>query len=95
MIFISFPIEKNYNPPLLLCPLSHLTSCTPTKYNLYLANSLVAAVSEPVLYRLQTFQVPNRMSLFYCLDRTKISVQVRGFVCKYFITMYVLTGRSC
>ena len=35
---------------------------TPTKYNLYLANSL-AVVSEPVLYRLITFQLPNLMSL--------------------------------
>jgi hypothetical protein len=34
--------------------LSYLTSCTPTKSNLYLANSLAAAVSEPALYRLHT-----------------------------------------
>ena len=40
-------------------PLPHLTSSTPTKSNLYLANSLPAAVSEPALYRLLTFQVPN------------------------------------
>jgi hypothetical protein len=26
------------------------------------------------------------MSLFRCLGRTKVSVQVRGFVCKYFVT---------
>jgi hypothetical protein len=54
MISISFPIEKNYNPLLLLCPL-----CTLTKSNLYLTNSLAAAVSENALYRLLTFQVPN------------------------------------
>ena len=48
-------------------PLSHLTSCTPTKFNFYLANSLAAAVSEPALYRLLTFHVPNKMSLFLCL----------------------------
>jgi hypothetical protein len=35
--------------------LSHLTSCTPTKYNLYLANSLATAISEPAIYRLLTF----------------------------------------
>ena len=40
------------------------------------------------------FQVPNLMSLFRCLGRTKVSVQVRGFVCEYFVTKYVLTGRS-
>ena len=47
--------------------LSYLTSCTPTKSNLYLANSLAAAVNEPALYRLLTFQVPNLMSLFHLL----------------------------
>ena len=30
--------------------LSHLTSCTPTKSNLHLANSLATVVSEPALY---------------------------------------------
>jgi len=40
--------RKNYNPPALTVPpLSHLTSCTSTKSNLYLANSL--AVSQPPL----------------------------------------------
>jgi hypothetical protein len=27
--------------------------------------------------------------------RTKLSVQVRGFLCEYFITRYVFTVRSC
>ena len=49
--------------------LSHLTSCTPTKSNLYLANSLATAVSEPALYRLPTFHAPKTMSLFRCLLR--------------------------
>jgi hypothetical protein len=66
--------------------LSHLTSCTPTKSNLYLANSLAAAISEPALYRLLTFQVPYFMSLFCFLGHTKVSVYVRGFVCEYFVT---------
>ena len=51
-------------------PLSHLTSCTPTKFNLYLANSLAVATSEPALYWLLTFQVPSD-ALFHCLGRTK------------------------
>ena len=73
--------------------LSHLTSCKPTKSNLYLANSLAAAaVNEPALYRLLTFQVLNLTSLFRCLAHTKVSVQVRGFVCEYYVTKYVLTG---
>ena len=61
-------------------PLSHLTSFTPTKSNLFLANSLAAAVREPNLYRFLTFQVPNLMSLFYCLGCTKVSVQVWCFL---------------
>jgi hypothetical protein len=55
-------------------PLSHLTSCTPTKSNFYLANSLAAAVSEPPLYRLLTLQVPNLMSLSPYFGRTKVSL---------------------
>ena len=31
-----------------------------------MANSLATAVSEPALYRLLTFHVPNKMSLFLC-----------------------------
>ena len=78
-----------------MLPLSHLTSCTPTKYNLYLANSLAAVVSEPALYRLLTFHAPNLMSLFRCLRRTKVSVQVRGFLYECFVTRFVSMVRSC
>jgi hypothetical protein len=48
--------------------------------------SLAAAVSEPALYRLLTFQAQNLMSLVRCLGRTKVSDQVREFVCKCFVT---------
>ena len=44
-----------------LPPSSHLTSCTPTKSNLYLANCLAAAVSEPAPYRPLTFHVQNHV----------------------------------
>ena len=64
--------------------LSHLNSCTATKSNLYPANFLAAAVSEPALYGLLTFQVQNLRSLLRCSVRTKMSVQVRGFVCDIF-----------
>jgi len=37
-------------------PLTHLTSCIPTKSNLNLPNSLAAAVKEPDLYRHLTLQ---------------------------------------
>ena len=98
---ILFPIDyfrflfhrKNIILCLTVPPLSHLTSCTPTKSNLYLANSLATVVSEPDLYWLRTFQIPNLMSLFHCLGRTKGSVQVRG-TCM-FRERPGLTVRSC
>jgi hypothetical protein len=46
---------------------SHLTSCTPTKSNLYLDSSLETVIREPALYKLLTFHVPNLMSIFLCL----------------------------
>ena len=65
---------RNYNPLLLAYSLlSHLTSCTPTKSNLYLANFLTAAaVSEPALYRFLAFHVPNLVSFLHGLGRTKV-----------------------
>jgi hypothetical protein len=55
-VIFSFSYCALFVPPKLLHP---------TKSNLYLANSLAAAISEPALYRLLTFHVPNRMSLFH------------------------------
>jgi hypothetical protein len=62
---ILFPADDFHFPfhwKKLWSPLSHLTSCTPTRSNLYLANFLAAALSEPALYRLLTFHVPSKMS---------------------------------
>ena len=75
--------------------LCHLASCTHTKSNLYLANSLVATVSEPALYRLPTIQVPDLVPLIRSLGRTRVSVQVQVFLCKWFVTGYVFMARSC
>jgi hypothetical protein len=86
-----FSIKKLKSPVLTVPPLSHLTSCTPTKSNFYLANSLAAALREPDLYRL----LKNIMSLFHCFGHTKLSVQVQGFLCEHFITRYVFSVRSC
>jgi hypothetical protein len=64
MIFLFFSIEKEYHPSALTAPsLSHLTSGTPTKSNLYLANPLAAVVSDPDLHRLLTFPLPNLFPL--------------------------------
>jgi len=35
------------------------------------------------------------MSLFHCLGHTSVSVQVRGFLRKRFVTGYIFTARSC
>ena len=72
---------------------SHVTSCTPTKSDLHLANSLATVVSEPNLYRLLTFQVPNLMSPFHRLGRTEVSGQFRG-MCSCFVTKPIFTMRS-
>ena len=69
-------------------PLSHLTSCIPTK-----PNSLAAVVSESSLYSLLTFQVPNLMPLLHCLFCTKVSVPVQG-TCLCFVTMPVFYGEE-
>ena len=63
--FISF--QKNIIPCSYSAPMSHLTSCTPTKLNLYLTNSLTTVVSEPDLYRLLPFHFPNLIVPFTLL----------------------------
>jgi hypothetical protein len=45
----------------------------------YLASSLAAAVSDPALHRLQTFEVPNLMSLFRCLIVPKYQSRSEAF----------------
>src|SRR5215468_11797735 len=84
MVSISLPIQKITSPALTVPSLSHLTSCTPTKSNLYLANSLAAAINEPTLYRLLIFHVPNRMSLF-CFIKLRDTRE-------YFVTRVVSRG---
>jgi len=75
MIFVSSSLEKNIILALTVPSLSHLTPCTPTKSHLCLANSLPTAVSEPALYRLLTFHVPNPMFPLHCLGGTEGAVR--------------------
>jgi len=75
-------------------PFSHLTSCTPTKSNLYLANSLDTVISDPALYRILTFHVPKLMYLSLFLGCTKGSVQVQDS-CVCFVTKLVFMVRCC
>jgi hypothetical protein len=54
-------------------------SRTSTKSNLYFHSYFATVMSEPALYRLLTFQVPNLMSIFLSLGHlSKESAQVQG-----------------
>jgi hypothetical protein len=95
MIFISLSMENVYSPADSVPPQPHLTSCTPTKSNLYFEISYATALSEPVLYILLTFQVPNLISSFFHLGRlSKEFIQVQGFL-NIFVRSLFFTVRSC
>jgi hypothetical protein len=56
-------------------PPCHLTSCTPTKSNLFFDSYFDTVTSEPALYKLLTFHVPSLMSLFRrlgCLSKESV-----------------------
>jgi hypothetical protein len=67
MIFIPFSIEKYIFACWLGATSTHLTY-TLIKYNLYFEISSATALSEPALYILLTFQVPNLISIFFRLE---------------------------
>jgi hypothetical protein len=78
MIPIPLSIEKcTILCPFSAPPFSHLTSCTPTKCNLYFSHSLATAFSMPALQRQLPFLVPSVMSIFRCLSLATESVLVR------------------
>ena len=77
----------------MFLPQCQWPSFTSIQSNLYLANSLAAAVSEPALYRLLTFQVPNLMSFFRYLCGSEVSVRIRDLTYECFITRYIFTLR--
>jgi hypothetical protein len=61
MIFFSISVLKSK----ILS--SHVTSSTPTKSNIYLADMLATVVTHAGLSRLLSSHVPNPMSLCHCL----------------------------
>jgi hypothetical protein len=69
MILVPFPQKNVHSPAGSVPPLSYLTSCTPTKSNLYFDISSATVMSEPALYRLLIFHVPNLVSIFFRLGR--------------------------
>ena len=75
MIFVSFSIDKIIIPALSLSLSSHLTSCTSTTSNFYLANSLAAPF---------TF-TPLEIAVTLCVI-PRVCVQVQ--VLKYYVNLY-------
>jgi hypothetical protein len=57
-----FQRKKAKSPALTVPLLCHLTSCTPTKL-FYTSHTLAIDVSDPDIYSLLSFQLPNLMSL--------------------------------
>jgi len=82
------------SPALTVLTLSHLTSCTLTISNLYLANSLTAVIRGTDISRHLAFHVPNFVFFSHCVGRTKRSVYECGTsLC--FVTMPGFTVLSC
>jgi len=81
----TLPLNSSVLGPNILRPLFHLTSCTRTKSNLYLANSLATVESNPNLCRLLIFHVPNLISHPHCLRHLTGPIRVRNFAI-YFVT---------
>ena len=81
--------RKNCNPNSYCARCVPPNSLRPIKPILYLDNSPAATVSEPALHWLLTFHVPNPMSIFRSLGKTKVTVLVRG-KCSCFVTKSVL-----
>ena len=72
MIFVNFLIEKILIPCSYYTSFSHLAPCTPTKSNLYIGNSLVAAVSEHALYQcFSNFVRPRPGKFFFYKTRAR------------------------
>jgi hypothetical protein len=76
-------------------PPSHLTSCTPSKSNLYFDISLATVMRKPALYTLLTFRVPNLMFVFLNLcPLSKESFEVRGLLWHYVRSLFFI-ARGC
>jgi hypothetical protein len=91
----SFPKKNVYSPAGVVPLPSHLTSCTPTKSNLYLDSSLETVIREPAQYKPLMFHVPTLMSILRRLGRfSKYSIQVWGSL-RFFVTSLLFTVRGC
>jgi hypothetical protein len=72
---LHFQSKKVYLPVSSVPLLSHLTSCNPTKSNLHINSSFKTVVSNPALYSLLTFHVPNHIfiTLVYQWEKLKVT----------------------
>jgi hypothetical protein len=85
---VQYQIHWAYFPAGVVPLPSHLTSCRPTKSNLYLESSLESAGMEPALHKKLVFLVRNCISIFCRLCRLfKNSLQVRA-PCESFVTWF-------
>jgi hypothetical protein len=87
-------------PRILWNPKVHyrMHKCPPSVY-LSQLNPAHTPTSHFLKIHLAAIQAPNipctnLMFLFRCLRRTKVSLQVRGFVCEYFITIIRFHGEE-
>jgi len=94
MIFVSFTTENYIISALTVRFLCHLTSCTPNKSNMYLANSMATVESDPDLCRFLTFQVQNLMYLLHCLGCTKGSFPARGTIILFIARSVFFFGKE-
>jgi len=78
------------------CHQSHLTHSILKKFPTFHGTwrFITAFTSASHLPLSWTRLIQSIMSLFHCLGHTRLSVQVRGFLCKRYVTGYVFTVRS-
>jgi hypothetical protein len=78
MVLIPLSIQNVYSPAGTVPLPFYLTSCAPTKSNLYLNSSVQTAIGEPTLYKFLMLHVPNLMSIFLRLGHlSKESIKLK------------------
>ena len=84
-----YPTKVSVHHPIHKCPLP-VPILTKYQFITTLTSAHYLSLSYQSISSLPHSQVPTT-----CPYPTKVSVQVRVFVCEHFVTRCVLTGRSC
>jgi hypothetical protein len=71
-----------------------LTSCTPTKSNLYFDISVATVMNVPALYRLLTVHVPNLMSIFLSSGHLCKEPCPSPRICVTFVNTFIFYGED-